>query len=230
METNRQEFRRVWLLLAAFAALAAIVLLAWRFAGTKIPENVGRPLTAEEQAEIIARNSPLTEYVYLSGNADFPREDTVKKITIHHMADDIPLERLGEVFAEPDRRASSNYAIDTRGRVALYVEEANRAWTSGSPENDHQAVTIEVANDETGGDWHVSDASYKALLTLCTDICLRNGIETLMYTGDPEGNLTIHKMFSDKTECPGPYLERKMPEIAEEVNRRLEILRETAGN
>lgn len=230
METNRQEFRRVWLLLAAFAALAAIVLLAWRFAGTKIPENVGRFLTAEEQAEIIARNSPLTEYVYLSGNADFPREDTVKKITIHHMADDIPLERLGEVFAEPDRRASSNYAIDTRGRVALYVEEANRAWTSGSPENDHQAVTIEVANDETGGDWHVSDASYKALLTLCTDICLRNGIEALMYTGDPEGNLTIHKMFSDKTECPGPYLERKMPEIAEEVNRRLEILRETAGN
>lgn len=230
METNRQEFRRVWLLLAAFAALAAIVLLAWRFAGTKIPENVGRPLTAEEQAEIIARNSPLTEYVYLSGNADFPREDTVKKITIHHMADDIPLERLGEVFAEADRRASSNYAIDTRGRVALYVEEANRAWTSGSPENDHQAVTIEVANDETGGDWHVSDASYKALLTLCTDICLRNGIETLMYTGDPEGNLTIHKMFSDKTECPGPYLERKMPEVAEEVNRRLEILRETAGN
>lgn len=230
METNRQEFRRVWLLLAAFAALAAIVLLAWRFAGTKIPENVGRPLTAEEQAEIIARNSPLTEYVYLSGNADFPREDTVKKITIHHMADDIPLERLGEVFAEPDRQASSNYAIDTKGRVALYVEEANRAWTSSSPENDHQAVTIEVANDETGGDWHVSDASYKALLTLCTDICLRNGIEALVYTGDPEGNLTIHKMFSDKTECPGPYLERKMPEIAEEVNRRLEILRETAGN
>lgn len=230
METNRQEFRRVWLLLAAFAALAAIVLLAWRFAGTKIPENVGRFLTAEEQAEIIARNSPLTEYVYLSGNADFPREDTVKKITIHHMADDIPLERLGEVFAEPDRRASSNYAIDTRGHVALYVEEANRAWTSGSPENDHQAVTIEVANDETGGDWHVSDASYKALLTLCTDICLRNGIETLMYTGDPEGNLTIHKMFSENTECPGPYLERKMPEIAEEVNRRLEILRETSGN
>lgn len=230
METNRQEFRRVWLLLAAFAALAAIVLLAWRFAGTKIPENVGRFLTAEEQAEIIARNSPLTEYVYLSGNADFPREDTVRKITIHHMADDIPLERLGEVFAEPDRRASSNYAVDTKGRVALYVEEANRAWTSGSPENDHQAVTIEVANDEIGGDWHVSGASYEALLRLCTDICLRNGIEALVYTGDPEGNLTIHKMFSDRTECPGPYLEGKMPDIAEEVNRRLEILRKGPGN
>ena len=35
--------------------------------------------------------------------------------------------------------------------MALYVEEGNRAWTSSSPENDHQAVTIEVANDEVGG-------------------------------------------------------------------------------
>lgn len=230
METNGREFTRIWLLLAAFAASAAIVLLAWRLAGAMIPENVGRPLVGAEQTEIIARNSPLTEYVYLSGNADFPREDGIRKITIHHMADDISLERLGEVFAEPDRRASSNYAIDTKGHVALYVEEANRAWTSSSPENDHQAVTIEVANDEIGGEWHVSGASYEALLRLCADICLRNGIEALEYTGDAEGNLTIHKMFSDKTECPGPYLERKMPEIAEEVNRRLEILREAAGN
>ena len=230
METNRQEFRRVWLLLAVFAASAAIVLPAWRFAGTGIPENAGRPLTAAEQTEIIARNSPLTEYVYLSVNADFPREDAVKKITIHHMADDIPLERLGEVFAQPDRRASSNYAIDTEGRVALYVEEGNRAWTSSSPENDHQAVTIEVANDEIGGEWHVSDASYEALLQLCTDICWRSGIQSLEYTGDETGNLTIHKMFSYRTECPGPYLEGKMPEIAEEVSRRLEILREVLGN
>ena len=230
METNRQEFRRIWLLLAVFAASAAIVLPAWRFAGTGIPENAGRPLTAAEQTEIIARNSPLTEYVYLSVNADFPREDAVKKITIHHMADDIPLERLGEVFAEPDRRASSNYAIDTAGRVALYVEEGNRAWTSSSPENDHQAVTIEVANDEIGGDWHVSGESYDALILLCTDICWRNGIEALEYTGDAEGTLTIHKMFSETTECPGPYLEGKMPEIAAEVSRRLKILREALGN
>ena len=134
------------------------------------------------------------------------------------------------MFAQPDRRASSNYAIDTEGRVALYVEEGNRAWTSSSPENDHQAVTIEVANDEIGGEWHVSDASYEALLQLCTDICWRSGIQSLEYTGDETGNLTIHKMFSDRTECPGPYLEGKMPEIAEEVSRRLEILREVLGN
>ena len=219
---TRNEFLRVWLLLGALGASTIVVLAALHWAAAEIPENVGRPLTAAEQAEIIARNSPLTEYVYLSGNADFPRTGTVCKITIHHMADSIALERLGEVFAEPDRRASSNYAIDINGRVALYVEEANRAWTSSSPENDHQAVTIEVANDETGGDWHVSDASYAALLDLCTDICRRNGMKSLEFTGGPEGSLTIHKMFSDKTECPGPYLESRMPDIAAEVTRRLQ--------
>ena len=222
METNRQEFRRVWLLLAVFAASAAIVLLAWRFAGMKIPENAGRPLTEAEQAEIIARSSPLTEYVYLSVNADFPREDTIKKITIHHMAEELTLERLGTVFGNRDRQASSNYAVDTDGRVALYVEERDRAWTSSSRENDHQAVTIEVANDEIGGDWHVSDAAYEALIELCVDICRRNGIQKLVYTGDAEGNLTIHQFFNENTECPGPYLKGKMPEIAREVTRRLE--------
>lgn len=226
---RKREFLGIWLLLASFCLLAAVSLLSWRLAASNIPEIVGRTLTEEERAEVIARNSPLTDYVYLSGNADFPREGEIEKITIHHMADNIPLERLGEVFAEPDRRASSNYAVDTGGRVALYVEESNRAWTSSSPENDHRAVTIEVANDQIGGDWHVSDASYDALIELCVDICRRSGIRELVYTGDALGSLTIHKMFSETTECPGPYLESRMPDIAEEVSRRLAEERKSAG-
>lgn len=226
---RKREFLGIWLLLASFCLLAAASLLSWRLAASEIPDIVGRTLTEEERAEVIARNSPLTDYVYLSGNADFPREGEIEKITIHHMADNIPLERLGEVFAEPDRRASSNYAVDTGGRVALYVEESNRAWTSSSPENDHRAVTSEVANDQIGGDWHVSDASYDALIQLCVDICRRNGIRELVYTGDASGSLTIHKMFSETTECPGPYLESRMPDIAEEVSRRLAEERKSAG-
>lgn len=108
-----------------------------------------------------------------------------------------------------------------QGRVGLYVEEANQSWASSSPENDSQAVTIEVANDEVGGDWHVSDSAYERLLDLCEDICRRNGIRELRYTGDETGNLTLHSMFYSETECPGPYLKSRMDEIASEVNRRL---------
>lgn len=198
------------------------MLWFWRQSGAALPDIVGRELTEEERAQVIARNSPFTEYVYLSGNADFPRSGEVKKITIHHMAEDLALDRLGYAFADRDRKASANYAIDTQGRVALYVEECNRAWTSSSPENDHQAVTIEVANDEIGGDWHVSGEAYETLILLCTDICRRNGIKELVWTGDAEGTLTIHKMFSGTTQCPGPYLESKMPEIARRVTENLE--------
>lgn len=221
----KEKFRKYWdvcLLLAAFCVLGAVVLLNWRSGVRQLPDTVGRTLTQQELAEVMDRNSPLTDYVYLSPNADFPREDQIRKITIHHMADDIALERLGEVFAEQDRQASSNYAVDGQGRVALYVEEGNRAWTSSNPDNDHQAVTIEVANDEAGGNWHVSDTAYEALIDLCVDICRRNGIEELVYTGDETGNLTIHKMFNPDTVCPGPYLESRMPEIAAEVSRRLQ--------
>lgn len=209
------------MLFKILCALTGVIMAAGILSVSKVPDIVGRRLTEEEKAQVIGRNRPLIDYIFLSPIADFPRKSPVRKITIHHMADDIGLERLGEVFAEQDRRASANYAIDREGRIALYVEEGNRAWTSSSPENDHQAVTIEVANDEIGGNWHVSDASYEALLDLCTDICRRNGIRELTFTGDDKGSLTIHKMFRQDTECPGPYLEGRMPEIAKAVTQRL---------
>ena len=221
MRENIRAYWSIWLLLLSFCAAGVVVLLSWRSTVRGLPDTVGRELSLRELEEVIGRNSPLTGYVYLSPNADFPRERPIQKITIHHMAGNIALDRLGEVFAEPDRQASANYAIDGEGRVALYVEEANRAWTSSNPGNDHQAVTIEVANDETGGDWHVSDTAYDALIELCVDICRRNGMSELTYTGDETGSLTIHKMFNPNTECPGLYLESRMPDIAEEVSRRL---------
>lgn len=207
-------------LLAAFCVLAAVTLAGAYQAQQALPPYVGKDLTEEEAAEVIARNSPLTSYVRLSPNADFPREEKITKITIHHMGADLTLDALGASFGRRDREASANYGIDSSGNIGLYVEEVNRSWASSSPENDHAAVTIEVANEETGGNWRVSDQAYEALIALCTDICRRNGIEALVYTGDTRGNLTIHKMFAD-TECPGPYLESRMEEIAETVSKNL---------
>ena len=76
--------------------------------------------------------------------------------------------------------------------------------------------------DMCSGDWHVSDAAFEQLVELCADICRRNDIEKLVYTGDESGNLTIHKMFNSETECPGPYLESRMEDIAAAVNERLQ--------
>lgn len=166
-------------------------------------------------------NSSLVNYTRLSPNCTKPRNNSIKKITIHHMAANLTVEACGNVFAPKSRQASSNYGIGSDGRVGLYVEEKNRSWCSSSPSNDHQAVTIEVAND--GGastDWHVSDKALAKLIDLCVDICKRNGIKKLNYTGTTSGNLTRHNMFVNTT-CPGPYLQGKLPYIASEVNKKL---------
>lgn len=165
-------------------------------------------------------NSSLVFYTKLSPNCDHPRNHAIDKITIHHMAGDLSVETCGNLFANSSYEASSNYGIGSDGRVGLYVDEGDRAWASASPSNDNRAVNIEVANCATGGDWPVSNAAYSKLIDLCVDICQRNGIKALNYTGDTDGNLTEHRMFV-ATACPGPYLHERMGRIAAEVNSRL---------
>lgn len=163
--------------------------------------------------------SNLVEYVRLSPNCTKPRTQKINAIVIHHMAGNATVENCGAGFADPARRASSNYGIGTDGRVACYVEEENRAWTTGNASIDHRAITIEVANCSGEPDWKVSDQALEATIALCADICHRYGFR-LNYTGDKKGNLHMHKWYQ-ATNCPGPYLGSKFPYIAEEVNRRL---------
>lgn len=170
-------------------------------------------------------NSKLVSYTKISPNKN-PRKNStynpsgkITKITIHHMAGNLSLEACGNVFQT--REASANYGIDSNGRVGMYAEENYRSWASSDRSNDYKAVTIEVANDGNADtDWHVSDKALAKLIDLCVDICERNGIRKLNYTGDSKGNLTRHNMFAATT-CPGPYLQSKFPYIAEEVNKRL---------
>lgn len=136
------------------------------------------------------------------------------------MAGNLSLQTCGQGFANPKRKASANYGIDSQGRIGQFVDEKDRAWTSSNGDNDHQAVTIEVANDQIGGNWHISDKALAATIDLCVDICRRNGIKRLNFTGDVTGNLTMHQWFVP-TLCPGPYLVSRFEYIASEVNERL---------
>ena len=164
-------------------------------------------------------NSSLVNYVKLSPHYR-TRTGKISKITIHHMAGNLSVETCGNVFSK-SRVASSNYGIGSDGRIGLYVEEANRAITSSSTTNDNVAVTIEVANNSGAPNWTVSDKAMSSLIKLCVDICQRNDIKEINYTGDSSGNLTRHNMFTATT-CPGPYLQGKFPWIAQEINKQLQ--------
>lgn len=165
-------------------------------------------------------NSSLVNHVHLSPNYTAMSNKKNEVIVIHHMAGKLTVEQCGTVFAPSSRKASSNYGIDGNGRIGLYVEEKNRSWATSSRAIDSRAITIEVANSVAGGNWPVSDKAMASLINLCVDICKRNGIPRLNYTGDKSGNLQMHKWYA-ATGCPGAYLESKFPYIANEVNKRL---------
>jgi hypothetical protein len=176
-------------------------------------------------------NSPLVVYTKLSPNHSGKRTKKIDTITIHCMAGNCSVETCGNLFANSARQASSNYGIGTDGRIALYVDEANRSWCTSSNANDQRAVTIEVANNGGAPDWPVSAKAYAALLDLVTDICKRNGIKRLVWSTSKNDrvnhlngcNMTVHRDYANKS-CPGDYLYNRHGQIAAEVNKRLGIM------
>lgn len=172
-------------------------------------------------------NSPLINETILDPNYSSRnikgREYKITKITIHHAAG--PKQSGAQVarYLAKKNGGSANYCIGWQGDIVLAVPEEYRAWTSSNALNDAQAVTIEVANEKGEPNWEVSDISLARLIDLCVDICRRNGMPGLTWTGDSNGTLTTHDMFA-ATKCPGPYLKAKMPYIAAEVTRRVKEL------
>lgn len=146
--------------------------------------------------------------------------ERVCKITPHHMAVRWTGERCAQSFDVRGRNASANYCIGYDGEIVGCVDENDRSWCSASGWNDRKAITIEVSNSSTGGDWPISQKSWDSLVRLCADICRRYGFR-LSYDGTRNGSLTEHQMFA-ATNCPGPYLHARMGELARQVNAMLD--------
>lgn len=172
-------------------------------------------------------NSSLVSFTKISPNRTSPRKGKIDTITIHCTAGQTGVEALGTLFANPSRKASSNYGIGKDGKIGMYCEEKDRCWCSSNAANDNRAICVECSSDSVSP-YLVNDAVLESLLDLVTDICKRNGIERLVWGKTKEQrvnhldgcNMTIHRDFAAK-ECPGEYLMEKMPWIAEQVNLRL---------
>lgn len=170
-------------------------------------------------------HSSMAKYVNLSPNHSGPRNHKVDTLTPHYMAGNLTIETCAQIFKPVSRQASSNYGIGSDGRVGVYVEEENRAWTSGSGANDHRAITFECANLPDGS---LTNACWNSLVALCADICERYDYSGVYYCGAadysrlPKGKmlLTMHKWFQD-TDCPGPWLSLQFERLAREINAKI---------
>ena len=157
-------------------------------------------------------NSKLVSYTGLSPNHSGKRVCQISIITPHAVVGQLSVESICNCFSDTSRQASCNYAIGADGRIGLCVDEQNRSWCSSSRDNDQRAVTIECASD-TSEPYAFRDAVYKKLITLCVDICKRNGKKKLIWFGDKDKTLnyspksdemvlTVHRWFANKS-CPG---------------------------
>ena len=175
-------------------------------------------------------NSSLVSYTKLSPNHSGQRTHSIDRITPHCVVGQCSVETLGSIFLPTSRQASCNYGIGVDGRVGMYVEEKNRSWCSSSSANDQRAVTIECASDTTEP-YAFKDVVYQKLITLCVDICRRNGKTKLLWLGDKDKTLsyepksdemvlTVHRWFANKS-CPGNWMYARMGNLAEKVTAQL---------
>lgn len=172
-------------------------------------------------------NSTLVDYTRISPNRTSPRNHKIDTITIHCYVGQVTAKQGCDYFATTDREASANYVVGKDGSIGISVEEKDRSWCSSNAENDHRAVTIEVASDATHP-YAVTDKAYAAILDLVTDICRRNGIKKLVWSTNKNErvnhlngcNMTVHRDYAAKA-CPGDYLYSRHGAIAAEVNKRL---------
>lgn len=146
------------------------------------------------------------------------RTQQIRHIVIHHNAGINSIESLHKFFLSGSRQVSANYGIGNDGRIACYVDEENRAWTTGGDDPDQKAITIEVSNCEVGGQWRISDKAMQSLIKLVADAVQRYQIPLVFYTGDKRGILLKHSYYS-ATACPGPYLSSKFDYIADEAKK-----------
>lgn len=175
-------------------------------------------------------NSSLVTYTKISPNRTIPRNHKIDTISIHCAVGQFTAKELLNLsnFTKADSKngSSCNYAVGCDGSIGLGVEEKDRSWCTSNRENDHRAITIEVASEKQHP-YEVTDEAYKALIKLLVDICKRNSIKELKWKADKsligqpdKQNMTVHRWFANKS-CPGDYLYSRHGQIAKEVNSKL---------
>ncbi len=161
-------------------------------------------------------NSKLIDKTILADKTNYTKGrngNKIKTVTIHHMAAVLTIEECGNYFRGKNRNASSHYGIGSDGRVGLYVNEKDTAYTNSNFKSNTESVTIEVSNSRVGGEYPVSDKALDKLIILVADIAKRNNLGKLV-KGE---NLTWHSMFT-ATACPGKYILSKLDYIISKAN------------
>lgn len=170
--------------------------------------------------------SELATKVSLSPNHSGKRVYDITRITPHVVVGEFDAETVASWFNKPERKASANYIIGKSGEILLNVDEENRAWTSGSFDNDNRAITIECSSDAKNHN-ALNEKVYASLENLIVDICKRYNKKRVVYKATPNYNPTSDEMlitkhaFFQNVLCWDKWLDEHINELVCNVNKRL---------
>jgi hypothetical protein len=145
----------------------------------------------------------------------------INGVVIHHVAG---TNGLGYVANANTRNSHPTYHIANSGAVTGIVNPDRRPYsTGGTP--DPNAVTFEIDNSSTGGDWPVSPAALEALI----DVIVYHASQSPragkgFAKNEPsvrqsEFFIAWHSQYK-ATACPGPFIMSQLDYIVDQCNKR----------
>jgi peptidoglycan hydrolase-like protein with peptidoglycan-binding domain len=145
----------------------------------------------------------------------------INGVVIHHVAG---TNGLNYVANENSRNSHPTYHIANNGAVTGIVNPERRPFsTAGQP--DPSAVTFEIDNSSTGGDWPISPAALESLI----DVIVFHGSQSpragkgfaknIKGQTQQEFFIAWHQQYV-ATACPGPFVISQLDHIVAECNKR----------
>ena len=163
----------------------------------------------------------------------------IDSISIHCTCSDMSIDSMGEIYKDPERKASAHYGIDSSGNIAVFVDEKNASMSLSNKVADSRSISIMVSSIASVEPYQISTAANIALLDLLVDICIRNNIRELKWKNDEkigkaagaggpvtEQNILIHTWYKQGVVDPGKWILDNLSQIVSEANAQLVVTRE----
>lgn len=120
------------------------------------------------------------------------------KVTIHHNAGRLSHEGVLNVWKT--RPASAHFDVDGFGDVAQYVEMNEYAWSCGNTIGNRDSISIEMCNSAIGGQWPVSELTWRSAARLTGWIFAK------VIGERPNNSNVVPHSYWKATTCAGPYM------------------------
>lgn len=163
--------------------------------------------------------APTTDQVIDHGFGESRYGAEIEGIIPHHVAG---TDGLAYVANANSRNSHPTYHIARSGKVTGIVHPNRRPYSTAH-EVDRIAVTVEMDNESTGGDWPITHATMEALLEVAlaheAQSKKKGFAKNRRGVDQSEFFVGLHSQYHS-TACPGPYVTERWDWIVAELNRR----------